>query len=284
MSSTSLRGPSGKGSSRHGRTKSGVPTDESPLLQGWIARESGVVEKLLNKRYAALYPTTFVTYRKDTDPSPSKVWPLTKDVSLSPVEGAAYNMRHRNTSTLWAVARGAYDTMQMVGEEADGDVHALAVERGADRHPPGGGGWEARRFGDAVTLPVIENELQRQGWGFTIHWPHESYLGGSGSLTLAFDAREKADEWREAFQGAVDRLAAASSLRRSSSGGSFSSSIDYQEARSLGGEEGAAGAGPGLAGSAGSVTTQALGQQDIVGGRVASATAGGGGGRAGVTR
>lgn len=41
------------------------------------------------------------------------MWPLTRGVTLSAVEGANYNMRHKNTSTLWAVARGAYDTMPM---------------------------------------------------------------------------------------------------------------------------------------------------------------------------
>jgi hypothetical protein len=41
--------------------------DELPVLQGWIARESNVVDKLINKRFGALYPSTFVTYRKETD-------------------------------------------------------------------------------------------------------------------------------------------------------------------------------------------------------------------------
>ncbi len=29
-------------------------------------------------------------------------------------------------------------------------------------------------------------------WAFSIHWPHESYLGAAESLTLAFDTKEKA--------------------------------------------------------------------------------------------
>jgi len=51
----------------HRKTRSGVPMDELPVLQGWIARESNVVDKLINKRFGALYPSTFVTYRKETD-------------------------------------------------------------------------------------------------------------------------------------------------------------------------------------------------------------------------
>lgn len=73
------------------------------------------MERLLNKRYGALYSASFVTYRKDTDDSPSKVWPITKDVTLTPVGDHDYNMRHAGTSTLWAVARGAYDKLHMWG-------------------------------------------------------------------------------------------------------------------------------------------------------------------------
>ena len=87
---------------RHARTKSGLPEDEQPLLAGWLARcaglagaflgpslppcgaqgrttpcrparlrvprrESGVVDKLLNRRYGALYASVLCTYRKETD-------------------------------------------------------------------------------------------------------------------------------------------------------------------------------------------------------------------------
>lgn len=37
-------------------------------------RESNVVDKLLNKRYAALYPTAFATYRRDTGESADTDW------------------------------------------------------------------------------------------------------------------------------------------------------------------------------------------------------------------
>ena len=63
-----------------------------------------MVERLLNKRYAALYPSTFVTYRKDTDESPSKVWQITKDASISAIAAHEYHLRHAGTSTIWAVA------------------------------------------------------------------------------------------------------------------------------------------------------------------------------------
>jgi hypothetical protein len=80
-----------------------------------VCRESTVIERLLNKRYAKLYSTTFATYRKDTDDSPSKVWPITKTVTVTPVADHEYHLRHANTSTLWAVAAGAYDKKHMWG-------------------------------------------------------------------------------------------------------------------------------------------------------------------------
>jgi hypothetical protein len=102
------------------------------------------VDKLLNKRYAALYPSVFVTYRRDTggawrgserdgrschlrpcarhskvpsficntwlpaDDSPSKVWPISPDTTVTDVQPAHYNLRHKHTSTLMAVARGEH--------------------------------------------------------------------------------------------------------------------------------------------------------------------------------
>lgn len=74
-----------------------------------------MVDKLLNRRYGALYPSTFVTYRKDKDESPSKVWPITKEVTLTPITHAEYHLRHAGTSTLWAVATSAYDKVKWWG-------------------------------------------------------------------------------------------------------------------------------------------------------------------------
>lgn len=91
----------------HARSRSSVAGEETPILQGWLARcgrvqevgtrstfrerswdshgaertltirftllcrESGVVSALLNKRFGALYPTALVTYRKETDEASS---------------------------------------------------------------------------------------------------------------------------------------------------------------------------------------------------------------------
>lgn len=73
------------------------------------------MEKLLNRRFGTLYPTIFATFRKEKDESPSKTWAITKDVTLTEVKGGEYHLRNSGTSTLWAVARGAYEKVQMWG-------------------------------------------------------------------------------------------------------------------------------------------------------------------------
>eukprot|EP00889_Picochlorum_renovo_P007185 jgi/Picre1/34215/NNA_001689.t1 len=82
---------------------------ENVIIKGWLARESTVVERLLNRRFAVLTPSVFATFRKETDDAPSKVWSVTKDVIVTPVKGEEYHLRKPGTSTFWAVASGAYD-------------------------------------------------------------------------------------------------------------------------------------------------------------------------------
>lgn len=105
-----------KNKHEHVRTKSNasLALDESSILvKGAVARESSVVDKLLNTRFAILSVDVFATFRKETDESPSKVWSVTKDVVVSEVAGSEFHLRHAGTSTFWAVARGAYDTKKM---------------------------------------------------------------------------------------------------------------------------------------------------------------------------
>ena len=92
---------------------SSLPMDASPLVQGWVARESGIVPRLLNKRYAKLYPNFFVTFRKEKDEYPTKTWPITGNVDLTAVESGEYQLRNPGTSTLFAVARGRYENLSM---------------------------------------------------------------------------------------------------------------------------------------------------------------------------
>lgn len=85
------------------------------MMMMYICRESTVVERLLNRRFAVLTPSVFATFRKEKDDAPSKVWSVTKDVVLTPVKGEEYHLRKPGTSTFWAVASGAYDKIQMWG-------------------------------------------------------------------------------------------------------------------------------------------------------------------------
>lgn len=79
----------------------------------FLRRESAVLEKLLNKRYAVLNSSVFATFRKETDDAPSKVWSVTKDVSLTKVTDGMYHVKNPGTSAFWAVASGAYEKKQM---------------------------------------------------------------------------------------------------------------------------------------------------------------------------
>ena len=76
-------------------------------LEGQISRESSVSEGLVNRRWAQLYgpsggePPVLVSFRRQGDPEPSKVWVLTRQCSLS--QPKERHMRLRvNTSTLMA--------------------------------------------------------------------------------------------------------------------------------------------------------------------------------------
>lgn len=56
-----------------------------PKKSGYVWRGSEVVEGVVNRRYAVLYSNLFVTYRKDSEKVPSKMWPLHSTCELSGV-------------------------------------------------------------------------------------------------------------------------------------------------------------------------------------------------------
>ncbi len=71
------------------------------------------MDRLLNRRFAALHPTTFVTYRREADETPSKAWPISPHVALTPPARGDFRVRHAGVSTLRALARGAYSAAAM---------------------------------------------------------------------------------------------------------------------------------------------------------------------------
>lgn len=76
-------------------------------------RESTVVEKLVNRRFAVLNSSVFATFRKETDDAPSKVWSVTKDVVLTEITSGLFHVKNPGASALWAVASGAYEKKTM---------------------------------------------------------------------------------------------------------------------------------------------------------------------------
>eukprot|EP00887_Chlorella_sp_A99_P003751 scaffold7.g3751.t1 len=125
-----------------------VPICEARGAQGHgFGGESGVVDKLLNRRYAALYPTKLVTYRKADDDAPSKVFALSRHATLTESVEQTFRMRHAKTSTLYAVAAGAYDSVVMHGFT----IHFGSGERLAVAFPSAeeAGRWHAA-LGQAV--------------------------------------------------------------------------------------------------------------------------------------
>ncbi len=83
------------------------------MYESCYDRESTVVDKLVNKRFAVLNSSVFATFRKETDEAPSKVWSVTKDVLLTEIVDGEYHVKNPGASALWAVASGAYEKKRM---------------------------------------------------------------------------------------------------------------------------------------------------------------------------
>jgi hypothetical protein len=211
----SVSTPSSRPRGRHSRTKSGVPLDETPIRQGWLARESGVVDRLVNKRYGALYRGLLVTYRSITDDSPSKLWPLTSDVELGEILSREYHLRHPKTSTFWAVARGAYDKVTMWGFKVT---------------------WAAERVNSPESLTLVfDTKDEAEAWrcdleGAAVGTPSAGALGSSGLRRLHSDVTSEAsvsggvaDSPHAGVAPAVSPALAAGKSFSSAVGGSFTS-------------------------------------------------------------
>jgi hypothetical protein len=186
-----------------------------------LNRESTVIERLLNKRYAKLYSTSFATYRKETDDSPSKVWPITKNVTVTPVEDHEYHLRHANTSTLWAVAAGAYDKKQMWGFT----VNWSATVGGPDKLPLA---FETKdqaeewhlAFSEAISKAALRRTISGTGSDTsTSNLDFSSSFQSRGSAldeqqVLAASASDQQKASSSSFGGGVDGSGGASAAPR----------------------------------------------------------------------
>lgn len=84
------------------------------LLTGYLYRESGVVSGITNKRWAALYPHSLITCRKEGSKEPSKAVPLHRRCQLTTIKSKEFMLRDKHTSTIWALAAGHYERKELV--------------------------------------------------------------------------------------------------------------------------------------------------------------------------
>lgn len=119
------------------------------------SRESGIVNQLLNRRYGALYPSSLVTYRKETDDSLSKVWLLSSDVALTPRDGGALQTAARQDEH--AVGGDG----QGVRQRGDVDLHHPLAQLWCDRAGPPGAGVGGGKRGGALAQRAGGGHLAR---------------------------------------------------------------------------------------------------------------------------
>lgn len=95
------------------------------LIQGVVARESGVMAGLVNERTFKVYGPkkgarssvpVLASYRRETDPSPSRTWPVTSHTEISAVRHGVYNVRKKHASIIRAAVAQAYTSKDMVRE------------------------------------------------------------------------------------------------------------------------------------------------------------------------
>lgn len=117
---------------------------------------------------------------------------------MSKVEGGEYHLRNSGTSTLWAVARGAYEKVNM--------------------------------------------------WGFTVTWS-SLMSSSSDKLSLAFDSKDLAESWHEAFSNAIQAASKKGSINGSGMTRSTESSTILHATESQGLEHVSTGASGGEGGT-----------------------------------
>ena len=113
------------------------------------------------------------TFRKTSDPEPSKAWPITKNCGIAPVREGKFRLRGDGTSTLFAVARGAYEVDDMVREWGGGLV-MVGTAGGAARR------WWLRRRLAETRAQVRSEKLGEVADEFdSVHSVHRALRVGS---------------------------------------------------------------------------------------------------------
>ncbi len=89
-----------------------LPTVQ-PIKQGWVYRSSDVIDNLVNKRFAAIAETFLMTYRREEDAKPSKVWSLT-GATVDPIKEVECEIKAKGTSTVIAIVASRYTKKHLV--------------------------------------------------------------------------------------------------------------------------------------------------------------------------
>lgn len=83
------------------------------IKEGWVYRSSDIIENVVNKRYAAIAETFLMTYRREGDAKPSKVWSLT-GATIDPIKETECEIKAKGTSTLVAIVASRYTKKHLV--------------------------------------------------------------------------------------------------------------------------------------------------------------------------
>lgn len=192
--------------------------DEVPVLQGWVARESNVVDKLINKRFGALYPSTFVTYRKETD-----------DVSLSISTKKCLQPLYTHDCTPSAKYLHRIPVIRLTlppSLQSQSPSKAWSLSKDILLSPVSSNKCNLRKPGASTLWAVASGAYELvDRYTFSISWSHAGVFG-SDELTLAFETKEEADKWHINFNSVIENIKEeAGRLSRAHSNASETSSF-----------------------------------------------------------
>lgn len=74
--------------------------------EGWLLKGSDIVNGVTCRRYGVLSKDSFETYRQESDPKPSSVWPLHPKCEVTPLDRKELTIRAKGRSTFVALVAG----------------------------------------------------------------------------------------------------------------------------------------------------------------------------------
>lgn len=83
----------------------------SAKREGWLLKGSDLVSGVTCRRYGVLSEDSFETFRQETDPKPSSVWPLHPHCDVTRLEKKELTIRAKGRSTFVALVAGKYEKL-----------------------------------------------------------------------------------------------------------------------------------------------------------------------------